>query len=346
MSVPIPHAPGVPNWSPLPYGVTDLNPQLQIHPGPPERIRCFVKSCRWMLRPPTRNGPPADVCPDHGIRCHRSGTYSYRDPGRNAIVSPELLTEGVIPHEFKFESGRFGNERGEDAVSFNVFRSFQEADALHLVASLFTGMEVTEEPRLFLWGLDLTDNSLEPWDFLIAAREKWESHLPVKRPATEFDIALAHPGRYLVLCEAKLTSPNPVYVRGPRKDAQSLTLDELVGIYTDPSLTMLDPEKVGAADQIAYQLFRNVQFAQLMARLDSPTTRPYFVNLTRLGTENTTFEPFFRLVRPEHRRQVRHVFWEQLFPLAGLVGNRLNHLRNYMLTKTAGLRPAFNLGYF
>jgi hypothetical protein len=148
-----------------------------------------------------------------------------------------------------------------------------------------------------------------------------------------------------VLCEAKFTSPNPVYIRGPRKDAQSLTLGELTSIYFDPALAMLDNAKVEAADRIAYQLFRNVRFAEHMARLDGPTTKPYFVNLTRHGAENDTFSHFFRLVQPRYAPQVRHVFWEQLFVLAGLVGTRLNHLRRYMVGKTAGLRPAFNLGY-
>lgn len=345
MSSPTVRPGGTPNWSPLPFGVPDLNPMLQTHPGPPERVRCVVKNCRWVLRPPTRGGCRGDVCPDHGIVVHRSATYSYRDPRRNIIVSPDLMADGVMQHPFKYEANRMGNERGEDALTYNVFRSFQEAGGLHLVASLFTGTEVVRQPRLFLWGLELTDDSLKPWDLLIAGRERWERSLPVKRPSTEPDLAMLDSGRYLMLCEIKFTSPNPVYVRGPRKDAQSLTLDELVGIYSDPGLQMLDDEKVGAADAVAYQLFRNVRFAEYMARLDGPTTRPYFVNLTRLGTENDTFEPFYRLVRPEHRRQVRHVYWEQLFPLAGVVGDRLSHVRNYLLTKTAGLRPAFNLGY-
>ncbi|WP_439628567.1 PGN_0703 family putative restriction endonuclease [Gemmata sp.] len=337
---------GVPNFSSLPYGAFDLNPHVQLHPGPPERIRCFVKGCKWFLRPPTRHGFRGDACPDHGIRVHKSGTYSYRDPGRNTIVSPELLTHGVMRHEFKFESGRFGNERGEDAITFNVFRSFQEAGALHLVASLFTGTEVVREPRLFLWGLEMTGDTLEPWDLLIAARERFETALPVKRPMTEPDIALHLPGEWLLLCEAKFTSANPVYARGPRKDAQSLTLDELVGIYSDPALVMLDDAKVAAADRIEYQLFRNVRFAETMARLDGPNTQPFFVNLTRLGAENDTFEHFFRLLRPGHARRVRHVFWEQLFTLSQLVGGRLGHLQRYLITKTAGLRLAFNLGYF
>lgn len=345
MSDPTTRPLGVPNFSPLPYGVFDLNPHIQVHPGPPERIRCFVKDCKWFLQPPTR-GSSGDVCPIHGIRCHRSATYSYRDPGRNIIVSPKLLVEGVMKHEFKFEANRMGNERGEDSLTYNVFRSFQEASALHLVASLFTGTEVVRQPRLFLWGLEMTGDSLEPWDLLIAARERFEKKLPVKRPMTEPDIALHLPGEWLLLCEAKFSSPNPVYVRGPRKDAQSLTLDELVGIYSDPALAMLDDAKIGVADRIEYQLFRNVQFTQFMARLDSPTTQPFFVNLTRHGSENDTFEHFFRLLRPEYSRRVRHLFWEQLFTLSQLVGGRLGHLQRYFITKTAGLKPAFNLGYF
>jgi hypothetical protein len=336
----------VPNWSPLPYGVFDLNPQVQTHPGPPERIRCFVKNCRWFLRPPTRGGFKGEVCPDHGIRVHRSGTYSYRDPGRNVIVSPKLMTEGIMRSPFKWESGRMANERGEDVLNYNCFRSFQEANVLHLVMSLFTGMEVIRQPRLFLWGLELTDDSLKPWDMLIAARERFEAALPVTRPATEPDLIAYDPGRYVLLCEQKFTSPNPAYVRGPRKDAQSLTLDELVSIYSDPGLVMLDDAKVALADRIEYQLFRNVRFAEYIARLDGPTTQPFFVNLTQLGAENDTFEHFFRLVRPEHARRVRHVYWEQLFTLSQLVGNRLGHLQRYLITKTAGLKPAFHLGLF
>jgi len=333
-----------PRFSPLPYGIPDLNPSIQTDPNS-GRIRCFVRGCSRMLLPPSRY-KAGEYCPDHGIFCHASGTYSYRNPGRNIIVSKDVLTEGIIPHPFKFESGRFGSERGEDALTFNVLRSFQEAEALHLVASLFTGQEIVKQPRLFLWGIELTGNSLEPMELLIEARKRFESRLPVARPSTEPDLALYEPGHYIVLCEAKFTSPNPYYVRGPRKDAQSLTLDELVHIYTDATSRVLDEAKVEQADRIGYQLFRNIRFAEYMANLDSPWTVPYFVNLTRHGAENDTFEAFFRLVKPQFRNQIRHVFWEQLFALAGLTGKRLAPLQRYFLLKTEGLRPAFNHGYF
>ncbi len=332
-----------PQALPPPYGIFDLSPVLQLEPGPFGRIRCCHLECERMLIPPSR-GRAGEVCPDHGIRTHKSATFSYRDPTRNSIVAPDLVSR-ILRNPFKF-SCMFHLENSEDMLVLNTFRSLQQANALHLVARLMTGLDVEEQPRLFLWGLELTDDTLQPWDLLIAARRRFESNLPVDRPATEPDIVLFHPGRYLLLCEAKFTSPNPIYTDGPRKDPQSLTKAELLSIYDDPVCRMIDAEKARQADSVAYQMFRNVQFAQWMARQDSTTTRPFFCNLTRQLAENATFEQFFRLVRPEFGSCVVHVFWEQVFVLTALTGGRLHRLRRYLLTKTANLRPAFQLGYF
>ena len=109
-----------------------------------------------------------------------------------------------------------------------------------MIGRLITGDTTPAEPLLLMWGILLTDDALRPWDLLIAARNRFESALPVERPFTEPDIALWLPGRYLILIEAKFTSFNMYYERGLRKDAQSLTLDELLDIYHDPSLRILD----------------------------------------------------------------------------------------------------------
>lgn len=283
-------APPAPTPSPLPYGIFELNPRLVIDRGPPERVKCCIRGCTEALIPPSR-WRPGEACPVHGIKTHASATYSYLDPRRNTIVAPDLLAR-IVRQPFKFESGRFGYERGEDMLSFNVFRSFQEARFLHLVARFLTGQDIDAEPRLFLWGLELTDDSLQPWDLLIAARQRFESHLPVKRPATEPDIALFQPSRFLILCEAKFCSENPVYVSGPRKDKQSLTKQELVDIYDDPALEIIDRDKAARSNAVPYQLFRNMQFAEYMAQLDGPNTLPFLANLTRQGHENASFESF------------------------------------------------------
>jgi hypothetical protein len=327
----------------LPYGVLDLDPTVYTDPGPPLRIRCFVQGCDQFLVPPAR-GRKGQVCPTHGIRCHQSATYSYQDVRGNIITAQDLLANGIVGHPFKFESHRLGQEKSEDALTYNVFRSFQEARCLNYVARLITGLDTEAEPRLFLWGIELTDDLLRPWDLLIAARQRFERKLPVKRPATEPDIGLFLPGEYLTLIEAKFTSPNSYYTPGPRKNSQSLTVDELLNVYADLTLHYLDREPAVTADRVYYQLWRNTVFAEYMAGLACPGTIGFFANLTRRGHETQSFDHFSRMVRPNYLGRVAHIFWEDLFVLAGLTGGKLSTLQEYLVTKTANLNPAFNFG--
>lgn len=327
---------------PIPFGILDLESGIQFDAGPPEKIRCPVIDCPMLLTPPARK-KRGEICDEHRIRIHKSGTYSYPDPRYNAIVGRDILP-GVIAHPFKFESHRLGAERSEDMLSWNVFRSFQEAGQLHLIGNLITGLSIQQEPQLYLWGLQLTGDIIEPWDLLITARKHFEKKLPVKRPLTEPDIGLFLDGQYLILIEAKFCSPNTCYEKGPRRDQQSLTLTELLNIYWTLTAEMLDREKALEADKVYYQLWRNVIFAEHMASLAKKGTQPYFANLTRRHHENDSFNHFLDLVKPEHRHQVSHIFWEDLFTLAGVTGGKLDLLREYLLTKTANLLPAFDFG--
>src|SRR5262249_55577925 len=215
---------------------------------------------------PTR-AARGDVSPTHAIRAPRSrgGAPSpYADRVRNVIVAPDLFASHVLASPHRYESHRLGNEKSEDALTWNVFRSLQEAGCLHEFARLVTGLEVPAEPLLFLWGLRLTGDLFTPWDLLARARKRFESHLPVSRPHTEPDVALFLPGVYLILIEAKFTSANLAYVHGPRKDARSPTLAELLAIYSGDDLRILDLPKARAADRVHYQLWRNMVFAQWM----------------------------------------------------------------------------------
>ncbi len=327
---------------PLPYGINDLCPELCVTPGPPKRIRCFVKGCSHMLRPPTRRGG-GDVCPDHGIRCHSSGTYSYADVRRNLIVDADLFATRVVGHPFKYESDRFGSENSEDALSWNVFRSLQREGQLHKVAQLTTGVVSAEEPILYLWGLRTSDDSFEPWDFLIAARERFEQNLPVKRPLTEPDIALHLPGEYLILIEAKFTSPNSYYVDGPRQNAVSLTKSELLDIYWDPCVRSLDREKARQAERVHYQLWRNLVFAEWMASQDSRMTSPYLVSLTRSGHEQGSCSQFRELADASSDDRFQHRSWEEVTVSCCSTAGVLDRLAAYCKAKTAHLKRAFYL---
>ena len=136
-----------------------------------------------------------------------------------------------------------------------------------MIGRLITGDTTPAEPLLLMGGILLNDDALRPWDLLIAARNHFKSALPVERPLTEPDIALWLPGRYLILIEAKFTSFNMYYERGLRKDAQSLTLDELLDIYHDPSLRILDHDAAHSRSRLLSAL-RNTVFAEWMARED------------------------------------------------------------------------------
>ncbi len=248
----------------LPFGTLDLDPKPQVIAGPPRRVRCYVRGCTEMLRPPG-GGYKGDVCPVHGIRCHYSTsgpTYSYADVRRNIIVAADLFATRIVGNPHKFESDRIDHEKSEDALTWNVFRTLQECSLLHLVAQWITGLDIQQEPRLYLWGLSVSDDTFGPWDLLIAARKRFESSLPVERPPTEPDIALYLPAYYLILIEAKFTSSNPFYVAGPRRDERSLTKNELLDIYHDLALHMLSVEKARRSERVHHQLWRNVVFAE------------------------------------------------------------------------------------
>jgi len=327
----------------LPFGTQDLDPRAVCLNSHPRRVRCYVRGCGRILQTPTRyeKGEP---CPEHGIRCHFSSggaTYSYVNVRDNAIVAPDALAERIIGHPFKFESHRLGYERSEDMVSWNVFRSIQEAGCLAKLAHAITGDATPLEPFLFLWGICLTDDAFEPWNLLQTARVRFESDLPVERPLTEPDIMLWLPGRYLILIEAKFTSANMTYQRGARKDAQSLTLEELLYIYHDPTLRILDHDQACSTSRIHYQLWRNMVFSEWMAREDHPATKAYHVNLVRRGYEKASAGEFHRLLKPEFQNRFRRITWEQIHHLYA-DEPRLTTLCHYLETKTAGLVRAFH----
>ena len=328
----------------LPYGTKDLDPQVICVSHSPRRVRCYVRDCRQILRTPTRY-EKGEACPKHGIRCHFSysgATYSYADVRGNIIASPNLLATRIIGHPFKFESHRLGLERSEDAVSWNVFRSLLEAGCLNRFARAITGDTCTVEPFLYLWGICLNEDALDPMELLIAARKRFESNLPVQRPLTEPDIMLHLPGRYLILIEAKFTSPNTTYARGPRKDAQSLTLDELLGIYHDPRLQILDYRQARMAAQVHYQLWRNMTFSEYMAREDHRNTKAFHVNLVREGFERASAAEFHRLVNPDFNDRFRRITWESIYRFFA-DNPALETMCRYLETKTAGLVRAFRI---
>jgi hypothetical protein len=330
-----------PSKSPLPYGQGDLAPAVRHDKGT-GRVGCVVSGCKQWLRPPTRSVPRGEVCPEHGIRVHRGGTFSYEDYRRNLTVDDaDYFHRHIRGHPFKWETHRFGSENSEDALTFNVFRSLQRAGLLHKIAQLCTGSNIAQEPRLLLWGLEQKADGVEPWDLLIRARERFESDLPEGRPKTEPDITLFLPGKYLVLIEAKFTSPNGVYQKDRKTKLFDLTLDQLINIYQDKKLKILDYDVARKRERIHYQLWRNMTFAEWLAAADRSSTLAYHVNLVRRGFEEGVAEEFLTLIRPEFHDRFEQITWENIYSVVRRPS--LDRLGQYMEQKTASLRPAFKI---
>jgi hypothetical protein len=327
---------------PLPYGIDDLDPKVVVDPNDRNRVRCYVRGCQNYVRRPTdlRN-EPGEPCPTHGIYCRhsRTATYVYEDVRRNIIAAADLFGERVMGHPFKYDFNYLGNENSEDAVSWNVFRSIQESGHLAQLADLLIGEKYDEEPGLYLWGIRVSDDSFEPWDLLVAARDRFESNLPVDRPLTEPDIALHLPGKYLVLIEAKFTSPNGWYRQGVRQNDKSLTLEELLDIYSGEEVRLLNMDLAQQCERIPYQLWRNTVFADWMALQESPQTKPYHVNLVREGYEHESQKAFSALLNELYRDRFQPATWEAIY--AWLVASsHCDRLRHYMEQKTANLVKA------
>jgi hypothetical protein len=321
-----------------PYGIHELE-QAVITRG--DRVKCVVRGCWQWLKRPTRKSASGEPCPDHGVIVH-SNTFRYADPADNLIVAAEYFCEHIQAHPFKFDKNRFGHEASEDAVTWNVFMSLREARLLCRVVELVTG-SVASEPQLMLWGLCIEDHGVEPWPLLIDARQRFESDLPVKRPLTEPDIALWAPGEYLILIEAKLTSPNSTYKRDTTGKLFDLTIDQVVSIYRDPQLQMLDDARASRRNVLHHQLWRNAVLGEWMARQDSPSTKAYLANLVREGYGDETCEEFLTLVRPEHQDRFELITWEQVYGIAAGHRPACDRLCAYMDQKTEHLRRAFRV---
>jgi hypothetical protein len=317
---------------------------VQVDPSDNRKVRCYVRGCEHYLRPASR-GSRGEVCPSHGIWCFSSksgATYGYANAERNVIVSRNSFRERVLNHPMKFESHRLGLERSEDTLTWNVFKSFQEAGQLHRIASSITGTTATEEPMLLLWGIRMDDGSYLPWQLLLDARRRFERNLPVDRPLTEPDIALHLPGRYLILIEAKFTSPNSWVYKTRRANAQSLTGDECIDIYDAPELATINRIAAKSSARITGQLYRNMVFAEWMARADSSTTEYYHANLVRADREQKSATAFSKLLNAEHAFRFQQFSWESIYGLAK-ANSELSNFFTFMENKTAGLRPAFKL---
>jgi hypothetical protein len=270
---------------------------------------------------------------------YRNGTEFHGDPPVSFRVSPTYVLEHardnfIVGHQLlgqlagKAETWRLGNENSEDALSFNVFRSLQEAGALGEAAQLLAGADVTAEPDLIVWGRRLGCASTHPMPELQAALTELETWPGQK---TEPDVILRIPGWGWIFIEAKLASPTSTLKGKPEK------LKGWGDVYGGAGI--FDLAAIAAADHASFpeQLLRNVAVAHRVAGQE----RAAVVALVR-NVYATSVQGWADGYLADNSIFTGSATWEQLYGLTE-AREELATLRDYMADKSVNLRPAFTL---
>jgi hypothetical protein len=209
---------------------------------------------------PWREGDPWNGTELHGdppASFRSTGTFILDDPLGNVIVDPELIAGAIRGEWGKADTARFGSERSEDAVTWNVFRSLQRAGLLSELVERLVGITCSS-PLLYLWGTEVMANETRPWQALAEVRSIVEPGYTIP---TEPGIGLHVPGWGDILIEAKFGSDAP-----RRKNDEALR--EFASLYSLAAPSLLDRQKIVAAGylRVPEQVLRNLAYAYNLAR--------------------------------------------------------------------------------
>lgn len=297
-----------------------------------EKIQCCVMGCeRWLKK--RHRGEEFDYCPEHAISMSTTPTYILKDKLANIIIGRDLLRQ-LLATGKKVESWRLGYETSEDALSWNFFVALLKLNGLREVLRLFTGLDVSDAPDLFLWGNCMNRGCL-PSHELQTVRQELEADL---RIPTEPDIMLRVSGKVLVLIEAKFGSPNGV-LKGKKKRFGGV--EDFLRRYR-PKPNCPDPLNRNWIQQqppekVMEQLCRNVIFAHWLA---AEGEQVFLVNLVRRSSNDDSEQ--FRQHLSGESIQFRRFAWEDLFTLAAMQNKEGAPLRKYLANKTLKLSSAFD----
>jgi hypothetical protein len=254
-----------------------------------------------------------------------------KEPRDNFIAGLRVLEDVLSGACGKAETKRLGHENSEDAVTWNVFRSLQEAKALSVAMRTLTGIEARSEPKLYLWGCEIGLEETHPWDALAAARNQIE---PSGRRQTEPDCCLHVPGQAMVLIEAKFGSP--MTSKGTEK-ARDAWLDRYErtcpGILSRAAIAAMPPG--GFPEQI----LRNIVLA---LRLAGDLEQAVVVALVRRKETKGVEELARSCLVHGVPVTIREESWESLYPAVRSDGS-LSSLARYMEDKSFRLRRAFDI---
>jgi len=278
----------------------------------------------------------SEPCGDPPASFRASPTYVLEHALDNFIVGRDLIGEAISGQWGKADTGRLGNENSEDALTWNVLRSLQEAGCLSIAARVLADAEavteITAEPELFFWGRRLELDRAEAWTELQTVRDELE---PGQGQQTEPDACLHIAGWGWLFIEAKFGTGTDVYDDPARVEAW-------LERYSAACPGVFDDEAIRAVKlrEFPQQLLRNVAFAH---KLKGEGEHAMVVALVR-DNDPTEIERWVgRCLAATADVSFRRETWEALYRALDPDQANLEQLRLYMENKSYGLRQAFAL---
>lgn len=266
------------------------------------------------------------------LRFHASPTYMLQRPIDNFIAGRALIGAALAGNWDKAETYRLGQENSEDALTWNVFRSLQEAGELSTMIRALTGITAANgEPALYLWGRHIDLQGVRVWPELANARIQVE---PWGGRQTEPDCCLHLPGQAWVFFETKFGGPTTTTKSDHAKYAWIARYGK-----TCPGVFKTNAIMAMARDQFPEQLLRNVALALRVRRAGEDVI---VIALVRQDDASPVDVVAHRCLNDGLDAKVRMATWEQIY-LALPQRRPLDRVRQYFEHKSYRLRPAFSL---
>ncbi len=237
-------------------------------------------------------------------------TYVLENTLDNFIVGRNLIEEAIAGRWGRpSETGRLGNEGSDDAVTWNVLRSLQEAGCLSIAAHVLADVESTTEPELFFWGQRLELTAAAAWTELQTLRTALEPGLAQQ---TEPDAGLHIAGWGWVLIEARFGSGTDVYDDPARVEAWLERYSAACpGVFDDEAIRGVKlrefPQQVLRNIALAHNLKAEGEHATVVSlvRENDPTNIEKWVGrclaaTADVGFRRATWEGLYRALDPDH----------------------------------------------
>ena len=274
----------------------------------------------------------SEPCGDPPASFRAAPTYVLECPLDNLIAGHDLIADAIAGRFGIRESPRLGHENSTGALTWNVFRSLQEAGCLHDAVGALVDLDATREPDLFIWGCLITSGSWSASAEVASALTALDGRAEL---AGEPAVCLRIPGYGWLVIDAAF---------GPTSDtvAGGDAIEALLERYSRTCPGLFDTEAIRKlrARDIPPLLLRTIALAHLL-REDGE--QALVVALGRESDRADVERKVSRCLAASAEVGFRRGTWESIYRALDPDDGRLGLLLAYLENKSLGLRPAFAL---